>query len=59
LPKTYIDAGQFYWASKKLWKKENSVFIGSSKILALPHSKAVDIDNLDDWKKAELYAKKK
>lgn len=59
LPRTYIDAGQFYWASKKLWKKENSVFIRSSKILALPQSKAVDIDNLDDWKQAELYAKKK
>ena len=59
LPITYIDAGQFYWAAKKLWKKENSVFTRSSNIYVLPHSKSVDIDNLKDWKKAEFYAKKK
>ncbi len=59
LPKTYIDAGQFYWGAKKLWKKENSVFIENSNVLELPYSKSVDIDNLTDWKKAEFYAKKK
>ena len=30
LPKTYIDAGQFYWGAKNE-KKQNSVFIKSSK----------------------------
>jgi len=59
LPKTYIDAGQFYWGAKKLWKKEKSVFIKSSDILLLPRAKSVDIDNLIDWKEAELNAKKK
>lgn len=59
LPKNYIDAGQFYWATKKLWKKEKSVFMENSNILELPHSKSVDIDNLTDWKKAKFYAKKK
>jgi len=59
LPKTYIDAGQFYWGTKKTWKKEKSVFIKSSSVLVLPYSKSVDIDNLTDWKKAEFYAKKK
>lgn len=59
LPKTYIDAGQFYWGVKKTWKKENSVFIKSSNALFLPRSKSVDIDNLRDWKEAEFYAKKK
>jgi pseudaminic acid cytidylyltransferase len=58
LPKTYIDAGQFYWGSKKIWKKEKSVFIKNSNILLLPRSKSVDIDNLSDWKEAEMYAKK-
>ena len=59
LPSTYIDAGQFYWATKKFWKKENSVFIKSSNILLLPRTKSVDIDNIRDWKEAEFYAKKK
>ena len=59
LPKTFIDAGQFYWGSKKLWKKENSVFTKSSNILSLPRYKSLDIDDLKDWKEAELHAKKK
>ena len=59
LPSIYKDAGQFYWGTKKLWKKEDSVFIKHSNILSLPYSKSVDIDNLKDWKDAEFYAKKK
>ena len=59
LPNTFIDAGQFYWGTKKLWNKENSVFIKSSNILLLPRAKSVDIDNIRDWKEAESYAKKK
>ena len=59
LPNTYIDAGQFYWGTKKLWKKESSVFIKNSNILTLPRTKSVDIDNNRDWKEAEIYAKKK
>ena len=35
----YIDAGQFYWGTKKLWKKESSVFIKKSNILLLPRAK--------------------
>jgi len=59
LPNFFIDAGQFYWGEKKLWKKENSVFIKKSKILLLPYSKSVNIDDLKDWKDAEFYSKKK
>ncbi len=59
LPETFIDAGQFYWGTKKLWKKQNNVFIKSSKILPLPRSKSLDIDNLYDWKEAQHHAKKK
>ena len=55
----YIDAGQFYWGTKKLWKKESSVFIKKSNILLLPRAKSVDIDNKKDWREAESYAKKK
>ena len=59
LPNIYRDAGQFYWGTKKLWKKEQDVFNKNSNILLLPYSKSVDIDNLKDWKDAEFYAKKK
>ena len=59
LPSMYIDAGQFYWGTKKLWKKESSVFIKKSNILLLPRAKSVDIDNKKDWREAESYAKKK
>ena len=58
LPSMYIDAGQFYWGTKKLWKKESSVFIKKSNILLLPRAKSVDIDNKKDWREAEFYAKK-
>ena len=59
LPKTYIDAGQFYWGTKKIWKKEKNIFIKNSNIILLPRAKSVDIDDLKDWKEAKLYAKKK
>jgi pseudaminic acid cytidylyltransferase len=58
LPKTYVDAGQFYWGSKKLWKKENNVFIKDSNILLLPRSEVFDIDNFSDLKAARRHAKK-
>ena len=58
LPKTYIDAGQFYWGSKNLWKKKNNVFTKDSNILVLPRSKAFDIDNFSDLKAAKHHANK-
>ena len=59
LPNTYLDAGQFYWGSKDLWKNKKSVFIKDSSIVMLPRSKSVDIDTIKDWKEAQFYAKKK
>ncbi len=59
LPNSYIDAGQFYWGSKSLWKNKKSIFTKYSSIVMLPRSKSVDIDTMKDWKEAKLYAKKK
>ncbi len=59
LPKNYIDAGQFYWGSKKKWKQKNNVFIQDSNILLLSRSEVFDIDNLNDLKAARHHAKKK
>ena len=56
LIKSFHDAGQFYWGTKNNWltnKKLHSTSIG------IPISKwrSVDIDNQDDWRKAELLFK--
>jgi pseudaminic acid cytidylyltransferase len=56
LVQTYHDVGQFYWGSVDNWlskKKIHSNGIGMS----IPKWRAVDIDNLNDWKKAELLFK--
>lgn len=59
LPNSYIDAGQFYWGSKSLWKNKKSIFTKDSSVVVLPRSKSVDIDTMKDWKEAQLYAKKR
>jgi pseudaminic acid cytidylyltransferase len=52
LQKAYHDAGQFYWGRKKAWL--NNLRIHSSAVgLEIPRFRAVDIDTVDDWKKAE------
>jgi len=56
LVKSYHDAGQFYWGSISNWlskKKIHSNGIG----MQIPIWRSVDIDNLEDWKKAELLFK--
>jgi pseudaminic acid cytidylyltransferase len=56
LVKSYHDAGQFYWGSVSNWlskKKIHTSGIG----LQIPKWRTVDIDNLQDWKKAELLFK--
>lgn len=53
LETTYHDAGQFYWGKSSAWrkyKKMHSDGIG----MVIPNWRVVDIDNYDDWKRAEL-----
>ena len=52
LPDTFHDAGQFYWATRKTWLSSNRIFSKDSKILVIPNSESIDINNLEDWKKA-------
>jgi pseudaminic acid cytidylyltransferase len=56
LIKSYHDAGQFYWASVNTWLNKKEILPNS---IGFPISKwrSVDIDNIDDWKKAELLFK--
>ena len=50
----YFDTGQFYFSSKKVWlSKIKPKLIG----LPIPNWRVVDIDTIDDWKRAELIFK--
>ena len=52
LPKIIFDAGQFYWGKSKFWEKKINHFKKTSVIL-LPKNRAVDIDNMEDWRMVE------
>ena len=54
LKAAYHDAGQFYLASSDTWFEKSNIFEGSIPYI-LPNWRAVDIDNLEDWKLAELF----
>ena len=58
LKKTYHDAGQFYWASAKTFcRSELTMYNSKSYPFILPPYKFVDIDEINDWKKAEAIVK--
>lgn len=49
----FHDAGQFYWGKKSTWLK--NFFLHTNSIgYRIPNFRVVDIDNLSDWKKAEI-----
>jgi len=53
LEKCYHDTGQFYWGKASAWKarmKMHTAGVG----LVVPNWRVVDIDNFEDWKRAEL-----
>ena len=54
---SYHDAGQFYWGKPEAWIENRIVFSEKSTIVNIPPYRAVDIDNEEDWKRAELLYK--
>ena len=56
LVKAYYDSGQFYLASKEVWKSKKNIHSNGISII-IPNWRVVDIDNENDWKKAELMFK--
>lgn len=53
LEKSYHDTGQFYWGKASAWTarmKMHTAGVG----LMVPNWRVVDIDNADDWRRAEL-----
>ena len=53
LPTAYHDAGQFYWGVSEVWKNNTSI-IENGRMMVLPKWRVQDIDNVEDWKRAEL-----
>ena len=54
LEDVYHDAGQFYWSKPEIWMGENPGYGSSSSVVLLPNWRVQDIDNLEDWRRAEL-----
>ena len=50
----YHDAGQFYWAKSSTWIKKKKVFSNKSTVYLKSNSDYIDIDTIEDWKKAEI-----
>jgi pseudaminic acid cytidylyltransferase len=53
LEKSYHDAGQFYWGKASAWKAGMRMHTAGVGMI-VPNWRFVDIDNADDWKRAEL-----
>lgn len=52
LEKLYFDAGQFYWGKGRAWIDQKEMHSSGIGYL-IQNSRAVDIDTLDDWNRAE------
>ena len=50
---TYLDAGQFYFASCEMWSKIEIEGLVKAKYYELPWYKSIDIDTEEDWEMAE------
>ena len=54
LPVALHDAGQFYWGRPSVWIEDKKIFDRHSIPIIIPRWRVQDIDNWDDWKRAEL-----
>jgi pseudaminic acid cytidylyltransferase len=52
LKKVYHDAGQWYWMN--ISKIQNTIFTANSASIVLHEDEVQDIDNMKDWKLAEM-----
>ena len=53
LEKAYHDAGQFYIAKPNIWINQDNLFEDAAPII-IPNWRVQDIDELDDWERAQL-----
>ena len=57
LPEAYHDAGQFYWMNVDKFLVEKKINTIDSRPVILPRYMVQDIDNLEDWVRAEYMYK--
>lgn len=53
LENSYHDTGQFYWGTARAWTARMKMHTDGVG-LVIPNWRVVDIDNIDDWKRAEI-----
>jgi N-acylneuraminate cytidylyltransferase len=53
LPETLHDAGQFYWGRPEAFARYAVAFEARARAYEMPRSRVQDIDNPDDWVRAE------
>lgn len=56
LEPAYHDAGQFYWGRRQAWLDRKPIFRHYSLPIILPRHLVQDIDDAEDWRRAELLA---
>lgn len=56
LKSIFHDAGQFYWGTTKAWTTSSRIFSDKAYPYIVPRWRVQDIDNEDDWMRAELIA---
>ncbi len=54
LPQAFHDAAQFYWGRPDAWLEGKRIFDRHSFAVLLPRWRVQDIDEPDDWERAEL-----
>jgi pseudaminic acid cytidylyltransferase len=57
LPSALHDAAQFYWGRPAAWTKGLRIFDRHSKPVPIPRWRVQDIDDLNDWIRAEMIFK--
>ena len=57
LEDSYHDAGQFYWGKSSAWLEGKRMFEDNSIPIIIPRHKVQDIDNEEDWIRAEIMFK--
>ena len=53
LEKSFHDAGQFYWGRARAWLMEEPLFSARAIPIILPRHLVQDIDDSEDWERAE------
>ena len=54
LPRSFHDAGQFYWGSAIAWRENRKIFDRMSSVVHVPRWRSQDIDDMEDWARAEI-----